>query len=75
MENITQQGQSSDTYSFNSYQQKQNCFYVALGRLMGIDSTTVAIWAGGNEDDTENTGMSKSRKSNSRAKNKKVAYN
>jgi hypothetical protein len=74
MEGFTEQGQRSHTYSFNPYQQKQNCFYVALGRLMGIDSSTVAIWAGGNEDDTENIGMSKSRKSNSRVKNKKLAY-
>ena len=41
---------------------------------MGIDCARVAIWAGGNEDDTENTGMSKSRKSDSRVENKKVAY-
>ena len=54
----TEDEQRAHTYVFNPYQLQQNCFYVALGRLMSIDSATVAIWAGTDESETEMVGLS-----------------
>jgi hypothetical protein len=45
------------TYSFNPYQRQENCFYVALGRLLSIDSVTVATWTGNKEIETDTVGM------------------
>ena len=48
----------SYTYALNPYQRKENCFYVALSRLLGIDSLTIATWTGNNEVETDNIGLS-----------------
>lgn len=45
------------TRTFNPFQIKENCFYVALGRLLALDSTTVASWTGNDERRTNNVGL------------------
>ena len=43
---------------FNPFQQNENCFYVALGRLLGLDSRTLSLWTGKNELESEKIGVS-----------------
>lgn len=43
--------------TFNPYQLMENCFFVALARMLSIDSTTVAVWAGEDEMKTANVGI------------------
>lgn len=52
----------SHAYAFNPYQRKENCFFVALSRLLGVDSTTMATWTDHNETETDHVGMSVLRK-------------
>lgn len=43
--------------TFNPYQLTENCFYVALARLMSVDSRQIAAWAGLDETNTAKVGI------------------
>lgn len=45
------------THVFNPFQINENCFYVALGRVLSLDSATLASWVGNAEEATNNTGL------------------
>ena len=45
------------TDAFNPFERTENCFYVALARLLGTDSTTLSLWTGKSELETEKIGL------------------
>ena len=45
------------THVFNPFQIQENCFYVALGRVLGLDSATLAAWVGNKEEGTADVGL------------------
>ena len=59
MEEVDPSGKESKAHSavFNPFQQNENCFYVALGRLLGLDSRTLSLWTGKNELESEKVGV------------------
>ena len=64
METIDVDEERSHAYAFNPYQRTENCFYVALSRLLGVDSTTVATWTGNDELETDDVGLTVLRRFN-----------
>lgn len=54
---VNDEERQSHTHVFNPFQIRENCFYVALGRVLSLDSATLASWVGKDEGATNDLGL------------------